>query len=374
MAAGVTAVLVAITACGGSTSSSSSVSAAPAAATQSGSSGNSALAAAEATVSQYSKLPSPIVLPAVGKPIPKGATVDLLTVATPSIQYQNAGVAAAAKALGWKVNTITPPETPEGYSSALSSIVQEKPTALIYFTPFPLSSVDAQLKQLKAAGVPVFTLGANGYPVGGSSPVVADGSGANEFIPLAKMVAQMAIADAKGAPDAAWVTDPSVPAWKPMATAYKGEIEAAGGRYNEIDVPLASIGKDAPTRIVSFLQAHPDVKYVGLVIGPFDLGLSQALQAAGLAGKFKFYVSALSAPDVAAIKAGQVNGGVAIETTTGAWRLVDLAARTLAHAPLPYVHLPTKFLIVTKSNVALAANITAFPGDNSVFLKAWGVS
>jgi ribose transport system substrate-binding protein len=362
------AALVGVSACGSSSSSSSPSHAAAI------SGGGPAVQAAETAVANYSKLPAPIVLPAVGKPIPKQVNLDLLTVATPSIQFLNGGVLAGAKALGWNVRTITPQTAPEAYSSALDSIVQQKPSAVIFFTPFPLTSFSSQLQQLKAAGVPVITAGASSYPVGGSSPVVADTSGANIFGPLATLMAQTIVADAKGAPDAAWVVDPSVPAWTTMTQHFKSEIESAGGKFYEIDVPETSIGKDAPTRIVSFLQAHPDVKYLSLVVGAYGLGLQQALAAAGLSDRVKLSDTDATPQDIVAIRAGQLNSTVGIETETAGWRLVDLMARTLARTPLPYVHVPSDFLVISKGDVALANDIGGFPHQDSAFLKAWGVA
>jgi ribose transport system substrate-binding protein len=294
-------------------------------------------------------------------------------VATPSIQYLNNGVTSAAKALGWSVQVISPQIAPEAYVSALNSIIQQKPTGLIFFSPFPLSSFDSQLKQLKAAGVPIITAGAASYPVGAPSPVLADTSGANIFGPLATLMAQVVVAQAHGAPNAAWVVDPSVPAWTTMTSHFKAEIEAAGGTFNEIDVPESAIGKDAPTRIVSFLQAHPGVKYLSLVVGAYDLGLQQALQTAGLTG-IQISDTDASPQDIAAIKSGGLSATVAIETESDSWRLVDLMARTLAHAPLPYIHVPSDFLVVTKSHVALANDVPGFPNQNGAFLKAWGIS
>jgi ribose transport system substrate-binding protein len=186
-------------------------------------------------------------------------------------------------------------------------------------------------------------------------------------------MAQVVAAQAHGAPDAAWVVDPSVPAWTTMTSHFKAEIEAAGGTFNEIDVPLSAIGKDAPTRIVSYLQAHPGVKYLSLVVGAYDLGLEQALQTAGLSG-IQISDTDASPQDIAAISSGQLGATVAIETESDGWRLVDLMARTLAHTPLPYVHVPSDFLVVTKSNVSLASDIAGFPHQNSAFLKAWGIS
>jgi ABC-type sugar transport system substrate-binding protein len=109
------------------------------------------------------------------------------------------------------------------------------------------------------------------------------------------------------------------------------------------------------------------------VVGAYDLGLQQALQTAGLTG-IQISDTDASPQDIAAIKSGGLSATVAIETESDSWRLVDLMARTLVHAPLPYIHVPSDFLVVTKSNVALANDIAGFPHQNGAFLKAWGIS
>ena len=55
-----------------------------------------------------------------------------------------------------------------------------------------------------------------------------------------------------------------------------------------LDIPLTSLGKDAPDRIVSYLRSHPQVNYVVLsVSNALGAGLPAALRAAGLADKVK---------------------------------------------------------------------------------------
>jgi ribose transport system substrate-binding protein len=374
----VVATSFAVAACG-STSATSSATSQPAAATASSAAASSdphaaAVTAAESAVAQYSKSPSPIALPAITKAIPKNVSVDLVSVATPSIVPLNTGVVDASKALGWQLKVFTPKLTPQAYISQLQSIVQAKPRLLILFTPFPLTSFQSELTALKKEGVPIITAGAASYPVGGSSPVVADTSGANIFGPLATLMAKQMIATAHGAPDAAWVVDTGVPAWTTMTTQFKTAIQAAGGTFNLIAVPESDIGKNAPTVIVSYLQAHPNVKYVGLVVGAYDLGLQAALSSAGLAGKVQLSDTDAAPTDVAAIKNGQLSATIAIETETAGWRLVDLGARVLTNTPLPYAHVPSDFLVITKSNLPLANDIYGFPHDNAAFLKAWGIN
>ena len=58
--------------------------------------------------------------------------------------------------------------------------------------------------------------------------------------------------------------------------------------YGTLDIPVTSLGKDAPDRIVSYLRSHPQVNYVVLsVSNALGAGLPAALKAAGLADKVK---------------------------------------------------------------------------------------
>ena len=58
--------------------------------------------------------------------------------------------------------------------------------------------------------------------------------------------------------------------------------------YAALDIPVTSLGKDAPDRIVSYLRSHPQVNYVVLsVSNALGAGLPAALRAAGLADKVK---------------------------------------------------------------------------------------
>jgi len=362
----------------GSSSSSSSTSGSASTATASADPGAAAISAAEAAVAKYSHNPPPIELPPVGKPIPKNVTIDFISVDTPSIGPLNSGVLQGAKALGWNVKIETPSAiTPQGYISALQSAVAQKPAGLIFFTPLPLSSFQTELTKLQAEGVPIVTAGAANYPVGGSSPVKADTSGANIFGPLAQLLADGVIAAAKGTPpDVGWVVDSSVPAWTVMTTDFTNTIKAAGGTAHVFNVPESAIGSTSGSTIVSDLEANPGIKYLCLVVGAYDTGLETALATAGLANKVIISDTDAASTDIQGVKDGQLSDTIVIETNTDGLREVDLMARLLAHTNLPYVHVPSDFLYVTKSNINLVGSNTqlyAFPDDFSSFQTAWGV-
>jgi ABC-type sugar transport system substrate-binding protein len=331
-----------------------------------------AVSDAKAAFEEFSKEPGPIELPAIDKPIPK-ADVTVLYPPTPGIDDIVGGVKAGAAELGWKVKESAPDVSPEAFASALDSIVEQRPDALIFLTPFPLDSYDKQLRKLQADGIPVVAVGATGYPVGGDSPVVASSGLDNVFGPLAELEAQTMISHAGGGPKMALVVDPSVPAWQTIIDNMRRTIEAAGGEYNQIDVALADLAK-APERVVSFLQSHPDVEYLWLTINAFNVGLPQALRSAGLADKVVTGTGAGDQSDVEGIENGSLYSTVAIETAGNGWRLVDATARALAGASLECcTKISSKYLIVTEGNLDLATDISAFPDQPDVFRKAWGL-
>ncbi|MBS1882814.1 MAG: sugar ABC transporter substrate-binding protein [Actinobacteria bacterium] len=378
----VAALAAALSACGSSGSSSSNTSESSGggsgektetASAESGSesSGSSAIAEADANFEKYSQKPEPIELAAIEREIPKGANLAILNVNVPGTKIITKGTKEAAAKLGWHVKESLPPLTPEGFSGALTSILQEKPDALIFLTPFPLSSFRRQLNEFKAAGIPIVTVGANEYPVGGSSPVVASSGLPIDFGPLSELQADTMIHQEGGAPDMALVVDPSVPAWKVVIEKTKEGIEKAGGTYNQIDVGEAEAAKTGAQTIVSYLQAHPEITYVWLTTNIFNLGLPQALKAAGL--EVKIGTGAGEQIDVESIEKGSQDSTVVLETESNGWRLADAAARALAGEKIAEPEIPTKYLIVTKENTDLAQNVEAFPEEEQAFLKAWGL-
>lgn len=367
-----------LSACGSSSDSSSSSSSSAATTTSETSGGGSeesgeskAVAEANEAFETYSQEPEPIELAPIEKEIPKGANIAILNVNVPGTLVITKGVKDAAKKLNWNVKEALPPLTPEGFSGALTSILQEKPDALIFLTPFPLSSFRQQLNEFKAAGIPVVTVGALGYPVGGDSPVVASSGLPIDFGPMGKLQAQTIIHAEGGGTDMALAVDPSVPAWKVIIEEMKKTTEAAGGSYNQIDIGLAEAAKTGAQTIVSYLQAHPEITYIFLTTNQFNLGLPQALKAAGL--EVKIGTGAGEQLDVENIEKGTQDATVAIETESNGWRLVDATARALSGEEIVEPEIPTKYLIVTKENTDLAQDIDEFPHQEEVFLKAWGI-
>jgi ribose transport system substrate-binding protein len=91
-----------------------------------------------------------------------------------------------------------------------------------------------------------------------------------------------------------------------------------------------------PSKLVAYLQTHPQVNYVDFSFADLLTGAQQALKAAGLTSKVKIVGQALGAgPQVIkAIEDGSVAAWVAQPNTYQAWLMVDAMARLSEGLPL----------------------------------------
>jgi len=87
------------------------------------------------------------------------------------------------------------------------------------------------------------------------------------------------------------------------------QLELAFGEVSAADIGKPTIG----TTVVSYLRAHPNVKYVGVGFGLLATGLPAALQAAGL-NDVKLVALIASPESLEAIRKGNENWGAAVET------------------------------------------------------------
>jgi ribose transport system substrate-binding protein len=186
----------------------------------------------------------------------------------------------------------------------------------------------SEVKQLKAAGIPVMLFAStdvNGGPVTLSK-------GRNDEVPIVgKQMAAWVIATTNGKPNTLYVDLPAFPILPPVRSGFEAAYKqwCPDCPYAKIDLPITSIGKDAPSRIVSYLRAHPDVNRVALGYDGLDFGLPAALKAAGLADKVKFIGEAPTETNFSYVRDG-TQGATVSQGYYEIWsNLVDAAARTV---------------------------------------------
>lgn len=359
----------AVTACGSNSTNSVSTSARSGSAASGQSA--SAVAEAQANFAKYVQVQPSVSVPALPrKPSPQ--TITITTCPLPSCNAASEAARTAANALGWKVTYLTSPVTPSGVIATMNDIVQN-PTQLVAITPLvPNALISKQLAELRADGAKIVEMA----PAGGGPDGVVQGVtvGGPFWNASATLMADAIIHDAQGSASTAFITDPSVPAWVAPRLAYTKAIDAAGGSVADIDVSVSEVGKQIPSQVVTYVQSHPQVKYLAFVDADLDAGVSQALQAAGLAKQVKIVSSGPNPADLVALKQGTELAEVAEETAGTGWRAIDQLARLSEGLSLGSELNPAGWhQILVGSNVTETTSTPVPPGVPGAFLKAWHV-
>ena len=370
---------------GGSTASSTSSPSSGTAqssstATTSGTGGKSAVvSAAQAAVSQWEAPQPALSIPPITKPVPKDVRLAILTCANvPSCQAETNGTAAAAEALGWSVKQYQSPLTPQGYQATWASLLQGNPTAIVYSALFPNPNIASDLAEVKARHIPLVSI--SPYTIDAPPAAAADGARATVAGPAmyaadGKLMADVIVADAQGAASTLWVWDPTFSGIHgAIYNAFKQEIDAAGGTVSVLQISIANVGQSVPSQVVSYLQQHPDIKYVAFAVSDFDAGVAPALAGAGLAQRVKIVARAPEASNLLAVKDGQEFAEVADENIAGGWRSTDDMLRVLTGEPIYQVDPSGWHQIFVKSNVTETTQAPLTPGVPQSFLKAWNLA
>jgi ribose transport system substrate-binding protein len=342
------AVAIAIVAagCGSSSKNSSSSSASTSAA-----SGNSSgLAAAQAFENQAMTVPKTIGLPTTSKPIPAGKTVTYVHCGVDVCTTIGNAIKNAANILGWNVKVIPSDGSPAGIKAAWDTVVRLHPAAA-YGSGAPRAVYQSEIQKLKADNIPVVLL-ATADDAGNG--VVMSTMRKDQVPVVGKQMASWVVSSTNGKPNTLYVDLPTFPILPPVKAGFEAAYKqwCSGCPYASIDLPITSIGKDAPTRIVSYLRAHPQVNRVALGYDGLDFGLPAALKAAGLSGKVQFIGEAPTATNMAYVRSGQ-EGATVSQAYFEIWaNLVDATARTLTGQSIAANQAwKVPWFLVTKDNI-----------------------
>lgn len=331
------------------------------------------VAQARSVVDQFSQRPTKIqVTEKISKPIPKGKTVYFVSCGTPNCAEETDIIREATDALGWTLKTINTDGTPESQKNAFDQVARAKADAVLY------SAVD---RSTFASDIP--TLKQNGTFVAGCCITDPIGNGidfANETPDqtgaVGNLLAAWVAAESGGTAHAVYVNLPAIPILTDALNTYKAKLDTycdSKCKTDTLDIPITALGKDVPTRVVAYLRAHPDVKYVAICTDALTIGLPAALKAAGLSD-VKIIGQGADPTNLQYIHSGQENASVAFPYYESLWALVDAVARHEAGVPVPASTAPPQWLL-TKDNAPDATKIfPVVPDVEAQFKALWGVS
>ncbi len=364
------AVCLMLAACGSSSGNDATTSTSDLTASQ-----QAALADAEATFAKFTQEQMLAPIPALPAAPARGERMTIITCSLPVCITLSDGAANAARALGWKLTTLQSNSTPEGFLSAINQTAANPPNALSYIGILPDSSIRKQLDVLQAAGTKIVTISPIGDPLKSGGPVQAVSGGPADVAQSGKLMGDAVVADAKGRTNSVFVWDPTYAGvWGPIKSSYESVLKSVGSTPGVLEVANANIGKTVPSQIVSYLQAHPDTKYVALAVVDYNTGLDAALRGAGLSGKVKIISRAANTSALAAIKDGTQWASVGLELGGSAYRSVDQLARLAMKVPLgDRVDTPGWQQIYVKSNVTQTTEQPEPPNYVKAYEVAWHV-
>jgi len=337
---------------------------------------SSGLSAAKATVAKAAVRPTTVsVTTPIDKPIPTGKKITFVSCGVEACAIQGPILAAAAAHLGWTVDQVATDGSPEKVQGAIEAAIRNGSNAVI----LNAADKDAYAKQIadaNKAGVEFVTC-CSLATAGSSSGILYNTATSEQNAPIGDYLAAEVVSDSGGKANAVYV---NISAFQILAKV--GETFQAGMKKycpscsaDNLDIPLTSLGKDAPDRIVSYLRSHPKVNYIALSVSDaLGAGLPAALKAAGLSDKVKIVGQGGGSQNFSDLKAGGIESLVPTDTYAYDYLMIDALARKWAGVPLETTG-PQFWLV--KKDTAPADTSKPFPlvvDTDAQFKKLWGKS
>jgi ribose transport system substrate-binding protein len=357
-----------LAACGGGDSSSSSAS------TEGGSTEAAAspgVETAQEAVDALLETPTalPVDTPLKEKPGPINLVITRC--ASPVCIAVAEGSKDAADALGWKSSYIDTGATPDEISSAWDEVVARKPDAVLG-QGNPRVLFEKQLGELEKLGIP-YVSNAAGDKLGGAE--IAETATSETYDQRGRNMAQWVVADSNGEANAIFFAVPDYPVLNAESEGFEAEFKklCPTCKLEVVDVALTSLGNEFPTNAVSKVQRNPEASYVVTAFGDMNLGVPQALRAAGLDEQVKIVSQAGSPANFENISKGLEAANLAIPEKLLGWLQVDAVARHLEGMELPqqqYTEIPTQWLV--EDNIEdPSVPWPSVPGFEAMFEELW---
>jgi ABC-type sugar transport system substrate-binding protein len=335
--------------------------------------GGEGVAAARALAEKSSARPESIgSLAPIGKPVPTGKEIAFISCGVEACEVQGDIIKQGAADLGWTAKTIGTDGSPEQLQNAFGTALRQGADAVI-LNAVTRSVVARQLEQAQQQDVPFVTLSSVEKTGDGILANIADTRNSGR---IGEILAAQIVSDSEGAANTLYVNISAFQILHALGDQFESSYKkfCAECEYGSIDIPVTSLGKDAPDRIVSYLRSHPEVNYIVLsVSNALGAGLPAALQAAGLADRVKIIGQSGDTQTFQDLQAGNIEAVVPYDYYTVDYLMLDALARHFAGVPLQDGQPP--LWTVKADNIPAEATKGLFPVVESYrdeFKKAWG--
>jgi ABC-type sugar transport system substrate-binding protein len=360
------AALVGVAGCGGDDSGGASAAASSGAAA-------AGVAKAQALVAKTTARPTSVGLTKpVGKAIPTGKKVTFISCGVEACEIQGDVIKQGAADLGWTASTIGTDGSPEQLQNAFETALRQGTDAVI-LNAVNRATVAKQIQEAKQKGVAFVTCCSVEATGDG---ILYNASPQAQSARIGKALAADVVADSKGEASTLYVNISAFQILEGLGKEFESSYKeyCPSCDYGSIDIPVASLGKDAPDRIVSYLRSHPDVNYVMLsVSNALGAGLPAALKAAGLGDKVKIVGQSADTQTYQDLQAGNIKAVVPFDYHAVDYLMLDALARQFAGVPIEETLPP--LWIMTPDNLPAGATDGLFPvvvSYRDEFKKIWG--
>jgi ribose transport system substrate-binding protein len=264
-----------------------------------------------------------------------GKTLGIVGNVTPSGRHSVDLIVSYAAELGMKTKVYNAGSSAEQLANAMDQVLTDVNSGTInavLLNAFAPNQIPSQYATLQAKHIPVGAYAIPDDPSNDSLVTVTQtpNTGVND---VTGYVVDWMIQDANGPVNAVVFAAPALPILKAETEGFKANFASkcptsAGCKVDESDLALAGIGTTMPGAIVSYLQAHPSVKYAFVDFGDMLIGVPAAIKAAGISG-VKFVSLSANADDVANLKAGTESANFAFPFSLLQHVVLDSFARAL---------------------------------------------
>jgi ABC-type sugar transport system substrate-binding protein len=253
-----------------------------------------------------------------------------------------------------------------------------------------LSEAQPYISQAAANGTAVAAYAVT-EPLGSADAkgVIWETSTAKQFGIFGKIIAAQVVTAASTAgnskPQALFLNIPDISINDQATTQFQSNFKkwCTGCKQYTLNLGLSTISS-APSQIISFLRAHPGVKYIASTNDGSFVGLTSALKSAGITGVSYFGAAPVTA-NLQQIKNGQQAGTVALGQWEGMYGAVDAIIRhTVGDAQVPGNTGSAPAWIITTKNLAQTDfGTSSYPSSGLVpldaaiadhYLSLWGKS
>lgn len=309
--------------------------------------------------------------------IPADKTIMWIQCPVPACVQLGEPLQDAADALGWTLTIVPHDGTPESVKAAYAQAVREAPDGVVS-SGYPRVMFEEELAQLAAAEIPVIQVTVTDPPEDGITAVV-HGPGRNAE--AGRQLAVYTAVNSGGEANVLWLTT----AYPIVVPTFEGD-EGQGGfkptleeqcpdcTIEVLDVPIELIGVEDAARVVSTLQANPDIDYVVGPLGDMFVGLPGALADAGMADRVTLVTHDQNPSLSAAVEDGTIAAVVGFPGLEDMFQVMDTFLRHFAGEDFEPRSDDMPNWIITQGNVPSTTDDYPLVEDYQEQYKAlWGV-